>query len=107
MHLKIHTKGIKGSGTIKKGEEAGALFAGLVELDGQIYDMVTEIRVGFGEEFATVTVTFVPGDIDVVTHTEESWAKICNQAMTQAESAKIRRSDGRVIAVYVSPKEDE
>lgn len=106
MQLKIHTKGIKGSGPIKKGEEAGALFSGLLELDGQIYEMVNNIQVSFGEEFASVTVTFIPGDIEVVAHTEESWAQICTQASTQAESARIRRSDGRVIAVYVSPKED-
>lgn len=107
MHLKVHTKGITGSRTINEGEEAGALFAGLLELDGQIYDLVTDINVDFSESFAKVTVTFIPGDIEVVTHTEESWKTICREADTREQNARVRRSDGRVIAIYVSPKPEE
>lgn len=108
MHLKIHTQGIRGSGTIKEGEDAGALFNSVLELDGQIYDRATAIDVKFeGDSFATVTVTFIPGDIEVVTHTSESWKKICEEADKREKNAKIRRSDGRVIAVYVSPKPEE
>lgn len=108
MIVKIHTQGWKGSSPIKPGEEPGALFAGLLELDGEIYDRVNDIKVNFSEDFATVDVTLIPSDVEVVTHTKESWETVCDRA-TARENARtaIRRSDGRTIAIYVSPKEEE
>lgn len=110
MHIKIHTKGITGSSTTKKGEIPGAQFAGFLEIDGEIYDRVTDIQVEFGDTFATVKATFIPGGVEVVNHTEETWAKICQETERRDGMAKARRSDGKVIAIYVSPdpkKEDE
>ncbi len=108
MQLKVHTKGIVGSREIKKGEEAAALFAGLLELDGEIYDRVNEITVNFGEDFATVNVTFIPGDVEIVTHTAESWSKICKEADDREQQrAEIRNSEGRMIAIYVSGQKED
>ena len=104
MRLKIHTKGITGSQTRKEGEEAGALFAGLLELDGEVYDCVTDMTLKFGQDmFATVEVTFVPGDIEVVSHTQDSWEKIARESQWRAKRAVARRAAGQQIAVYVSP----
>ena len=107
MNIKIHTKGIKGSAMVKKGEQAGAMFSGLLEIDGEIYERVNDIVLKFGDEFATVTVTLVPGNVDVVNHTEETWPKLLQEAAAREIRADSRAGDGRVIAVYVSPSQDD
>lgn len=107
-YIKVHTQGITGSRMIRKGEEADGLFAGLLEIDGEIYDRVNDIEVKFGEEFATVTATFIPGHVEVVAHNEDSWKKVCGKAENrERQRSVIRNSDGRLIAVYVPPEEDE
>jgi hypothetical protein len=105
MQIKIHSKGIVGSSARQEGEEAAALFAGILEIDGELYAEVADMRIDFNsEEFASVTVTFIPGDIQVVNHTEDSWSKIIQEFGEREHRARIRRSDGRVIAIYVSPE---
>jgi hypothetical protein len=99
MQIRVHTKGITGSSVIKDAEEAGAMFAGVFEVDGHVLEMVTSINVSSGEDFTTVKVTFIPGDIEYITHSEESWEALMETAEQQRRSySYIRLSDGRTIA---------
>jgi len=107
MKIKIHTKGITGSSVIKEGEEPGALFGALIEIDGALFDLVTDVKVEMGDEFATVTATFVPSSVEIVPHTNESWAKIAGEADYQRANAKIRRAGGRMIAIFTGGGDEE
>ena len=74
MRLKIHTKGIRGSRTRKDNELAGALLHSVIEIDGQLIEEVTRVAViSSGDSFTKVIVHLVPGEIEYVSHTEESW----------------------------------
>lgn len=107
MRMKIHTKGWRGSDMAKKGEEPGAMFGAFLEIDGELYDMVNDIEVNFGEAFASVTCTFIPGQLEIVTHTQETWPKLEKELRAKEGRLAARNAEGRVIAVYVSPKPDE
>jgi hypothetical protein len=107
MNIKIHSQGWKGSSPTKKGETSGAMFGGLLEIDGEIYDRVNDIRLDCGDQFATVTVTFVPGSVDVVNHTEETWPKLLQEVQARDARAAARTGDGRMIAIYVSPENND
>lgn len=102
MDVKIHTKGIAGSAVRKPDEEAGALFGGILEIDGAVYDLVTDIVLKTGEDFATVTATLVPGDVEVVNHDQESWDALMERhdvrEKTYKEAKRIRNSMGLTIA---------
>jgi hypothetical protein len=107
MNIKIHTKGITGSSITKKGESPGASFGAFLEIDGEIYEMVSDIKVDYNSEsFATLTVTFIPGSIEVINHTEETWPKVVSDATARSHRTSIRNSEGRTIAIYVSPAPD-
>lgn len=78
MRMTIHTKGIKGSGMIEEGEEANVMFAAQVlEIDGHLIDQITRIRVLHApDEISTVLVRFVPGSLETIAHTKESWKEL-------------------------------
>jgi hypothetical protein len=81
MRVKVHVQGIKGSGLMRKGEEASALFRGVLEIDGHFLEEVGEIEVSFsGDNFAIVKPHMIPGSFEVVTHTDESWPELVNKA---------------------------
>lgn len=110
MHIKIHTQGWRGSSARKEGEEASGLFNGILEVDGELYAEVTDIKCNFsGANFATVDVTFIPGDVDVVNHNDDTWSKLIQEMRFREQRAVASRadSDGRMIAVYVSPDSKE
>lgn len=99
MIIRIHTKGIAGSEMIEEGQEAGALFGGVLEVDGHVLDRVTKIDVSSGEDFTTVRVVFIPGDVDYWVHSEATWNELMERAEEQRSSYRsIRRSDGRSVA---------
>jgi hypothetical protein len=105
MNIKIHTQGWRGSSPTKKGEKSAAMFGGLLEIDGEIYIRVNDINLHCGDEFSSLTVTFIPGSVEVVNHTEETWSKTLHEAEARDARAEARTGDGRLIAVYVSPSQ--
>lgn len=100
MKIQIHTKGITGSRAIEEGETPGALFGAVVEINGHVFDRITGVKTSFGEEFASVTVTFFPGEIEQLTHTEESWRALCERAEKDINTARL--ADGRALARHQS-----
>lgn len=102
MEVKIHVKGITGSQITKPGEQPGAMFGGLLEIDGLIIDPVVDMRAEFGESFTTLHITLVPGSLTVVNHTEDTWPKFTSRLRAQEERRTIRNADGKTIAIYVS-----
>lgn len=100
MKITIHSKGIIGSGVIEEGEEPGALFGGIVEINGHVFDRITKIEPKFSEDFASVTVTFFPGRIEHIHHTTESWKALCDRA--EGDIASARLADGRSLARHES-----
>lgn len=107
MRMKIHSRGIRGSSMIKEGEEPGVMFGCLLEIDGELYDKVNDIEANFGDTFATVTVTFIPGTMEVITHTEDSWNKLQAEALARETRIAARNNHDRFISVYVSPSPDD
>lgn len=107
MRMKIHSKGIRGSQIIKEGEEPGVMFGCLLEIDGELYEQVTNVEASFGDEVATVTVTFIPGTVEVVTHTEDGWNKLQTEVRARETRIAARNNHDRFISVYVSPGPDE
>lgn len=107
MIIKIHTKSISGSGITKKGQQPGAMFGAFLEIDGEIYDMVNDIKVNFdSESFATVDVRFIAANVHVISHTEETWPSIERSVEERRGRVVARNSEGRTIAIYVSPASD-
>ena len=95
MRIKVHVKGIKGSGLIKEGEEASVMFAGVLEIDGKLIEEVSDIEVLFsGDSFATVKPHLIPGSFEVVTHTDESWPELINSVDEQRD---VRAGSGHVL----------
>lgn len=107
MNIKIHTQSWTGSRPAKTGERPGAAFGGFLEIDGQVYDRVNDIHVSMGDEFAAVTVTLIPGSVEIINHTEETWSSIAQKAVAREIQAAARTGDGRTIAIYVSPENKE
>ena len=70
MRIKIHTKGIIGSGLAKDGEEPAALFGAVFEVDGHLIEEAFKVEVTFEEGFVVVTPHMYPGTFEVVTQTE-------------------------------------
>lgn len=95
MRVKVHVEGIKGSGLIKKGEEASALFRGVLEVDGVLMEEVGTIEAIFsGDDFLTVKPHLLPGSFEVVTHTDETWPELLRAL---DERREIRTSTGRIM----------
>lgn len=95
MRIKVHVQGIKGSGSIKKGEEPNVLFNGILEIDGHLFDEVASIEVVFkGGEIATVKPHLMPGSFEVVTHTDESWPELIRRL---TEVRNLQYGDGRSV----------
>lgn len=80
MKITVHVKGIAGSNVVRDDEHAGALFGAIVEINGHLFDRVTAINNRFEEGFAYTDITFLAGEIDVVTHTSETWQEIARLA---------------------------
>lgn len=100
LEIKLHIQGIKGSGPIKqedldRGESAGALFGGLLEIDGKLIDQTIEVRYRSHEGFFEVVPVLAPGSFEVVTHSRESWADVLNELEHQE---KVRNMNGQLIA---------
>lgn len=95
MRIKLHVKGIKGSGIIKEGEVPSVMFGGLLEIDGQFLPESIEIRTRAHEGFFEVVPVLAPGSFEVVTHTDESWPGL----LRRLDEQKILRDlNGQVIA---------
>ncbi len=96
MRIKVHVQGIKGSGSIKEGEEASALFQGVLEVDGILIEEISGVEAVFsGREFARVSAHLIPGAFEVVTHTNESWPEL----LKRVEDERTARSGAdRLIA---------
>jgi len=83
MDLKIHTLGWAGSASVKEGQRPGIQFNSLLEIDGQLYDEVRNIRVeSGGDTFTTVTLELIPSTIEYVNHTQESWNQLTGTLQT-------------------------
>jgi hypothetical protein len=109
LRIKLHIQGIKGSGPIKqedvdKGEVAGALFGGLLEIDGQIIDQSIEVRYRSHEGFFEVVPVLAPGSFEVVTHTKESWPELLKELERQE---RVRNMNGQLIARNLKAVEDD
>lgn len=84
MNMKIHTKGIKGSGMIKEGENPSVMFSAILEIDGVLIDEVTRVRVLHGaDEITTVMVRMFPGTLDTIAHTDTSWKELIERLDAQ------------------------
>lgn len=101
MMIKIHTQGIKGSELIKVGEHAEAMFGGILEVNGHVIDRISKIEMISSEDFTIVKATFIPGDVEVLTHGKDSWDELCERANKGIATA--RRADGRLIARTETP----
>ena len=96
MRIRVHVTGIKGSGAIKKGEEAAALYRGVLEVDGHMLEEAGTIEVTFsGDGFVEVKPILIPGSFEVVTHDNESWPRLI-QELDEAREA--RAGSGRLVA---------
>jgi len=88
MDLKIHTQGWSGSEAVKEGQRPGIQFNSLLEIDGQIYDEVANIRVlSGGGDFTTVMVRLLPSTIEYVNHTQETWKQLVETLQTMKNGA--------------------
>lgn len=102
MDIKIHVQGIATDHVREPDEESGALFAGLLELDGNVYDRVADIKLEAGETFTTVVATLIPGDVEIVNHDSETWAALLEQNDLREREYKrqgIRNAQGRTVAI--------
>lgn len=100
MNVHIHSKGITGSRTITKDEDASALFGCVLEVDGHVIDNMTGLEVKAGNEFTTVHVVLVPGHIEYVVHSEDTWKELLDKADQQRDTYRaIRKGDGTAIAI--------
>jgi hypothetical protein len=95
MHIKIHTKGIKGSGMVEEGETPAVMFGATLEIDGNLLPTCDRIDVRFEEGFATVTAQMQPASIEIVSHTKESWP-FMDAAIE--ETFKQRDGQGKLVA---------
>jgi hypothetical protein len=87
MHIKIHTKGIKGSGMVEEGDVPSAMFGAILEVDGHMLEQAYKIDVTFEEGFATVTAEMHPSTIEIVSHTKDSWPGI-EAAIEESHTAR-------------------
>ena len=77
MNLKIHSKGITGSAITMPGEKPAASFGCVIEIDGKIVEEVSSVRVLHrGNEFATVMVRLLPGELEELVHDADGWADL-------------------------------
>ncbi len=77
MRLKIHTRGWVGSRQKTEGEESAAMVNAVIEIDGHVISEVSRVRVLAGaDEIVTVMVRLIPGELDVIAHTEETWKEL-------------------------------
>lgn len=99
MRVRVHTKGIKGSGMIEEGEHADVMFASVLEIDGHVIDRTQKIEVTSGEDFTYVKVILIPGELDYISHTAETWKELLDKGEAQREAYMgVRNSEGRLIA---------
>lgn len=74
MKIVVHTQGIVGSRPKREGEQAGGMFRCVLEIDGMLIDRVTRVRVDHrSDEFTYVVAVLIPGEVEEVVHTQESW----------------------------------
>ena len=97
MKIKVHVKGIKGSGLIKDGEDASVMFGAVLEVNGQLIEEISSVEVKFEESFTKVMPVLMPGSFEVVTHTETSWPELLQQVEEQREPHVARDAMGRLI----------
>jgi len=72
-HVVVHTKGIRGSSIIEPGEEAAVMFGAWVEINGEVFPNIGEVKVmGEADGFQSVTLTLTPSSISFVVHDSES-----------------------------------
>lgn len=95
MKIKVHVQGIKGNGLMKEGDEANALFGGVLEIDGLMIEEIMEIRTRAHEGFFEVTPVLAPGSFEVVTHNKESWPSLLQKL---DEQRSLRTMNGQLIA---------
>lgn len=95
MEVKVHVQGIKGSGLMEPGEKPSALFGAILEVDGQIIEMIHRVEVVFEEGFMDVRAHLIPGTFEVVTHDKDSWPAML-RALEDGRTA--RDAQGRLIA---------
>lgn len=95
MDVKVHVQGIKGSGLVEPGEKAGAMFGAILEVDGQVIEMIHRVEVVFEEGFVDVRAHLIPGSFEVVTHDKDSWPAML-RALEEGRTA--RDAQGRLIA---------
>lgn len=95
MDVKVHVQGIKGSGLVEEGEKPSALFGAILEVDGQIIEMIHRVEVVFEEGFMDVRAHLIPGTFEVVTHDKDSWPAML-RALQEGRTA--RDAQGRLIA---------
>lgn len=77
MNLKIHTRGWVGSRQKTEGEESQAMLGVVIEIDGHVIEEVTSARVlARHGDIVTVMVRLIPGELDVIAHTEETWKEL-------------------------------
>lgn len=95
MDVKVHVQGIKGSSLVEEGENPSALFGAILEIDGQVVEMVHKVEVVFSEGFVDIRAHLIPGTFEVVTHTKDSWPAML-RALEEGRTA--RDAQGRLIA---------
>lgn len=85
MKMKIHTRGFNGSAIRQKGEESSAMLGAILEIDGHLIEEVTRVRVlHAADDFTTVMVRFIPGEVETIAHSAETWAQIIEELRTSA-----------------------
>lgn len=95
MRVKVHVQGIRESSLKEPGEQASALFGAILEVDGQIIEMVHRVEVVFEEGFVDVRAHLIPGSFEVVSHDKDSWPAML-RALEEGRTA--RDAQGRLIA---------
>lgn len=98
MRIKVHTKGIKGSGMVKEGEEPAVLFGAVLEVDGILIEEAFKVQVTFDEGFVTVTPHLYPGTFEVVSHTDETWPELLKKIEADRAERAARTGMGQLIA---------
>ena len=80
MDLKIHTLGIKGSAPKMEGESSEGNIHVMIEIDGHLIEMVDRVSlVTKADEFQIAHVRLLPGEVETIVHTAESWAELLNR----------------------------
>jgi hypothetical protein len=87
MNIRIHTKGIKGSGMVEEGETPGVMFGAVLEIDGVMLEQSDRVDIRFEEGVALVTARMMPSSIEIVSHTKESWPGV-EKSIEQAVTAR-------------------